>query len=84
MDILAYKSKKPSTGKPHQAVPVIVNDMFKELVRNNKEIAKEMEDKMNREDYLMERNINNQLNKRMNGGDLKLGRKCFLIPFNFR
>lgn len=69
MDILSYKSRQQ--GKRAKLAP-LVNEMFKELIRNNKEISDEMEKKMETEDRFMERDVTNKVRLKM-ATDFKLG-----------
>lgn len=67
MEILSYKNKK---DKPD--LSILVNEMFKELIRNNKEITEDMDSKRNRENVFMERDIRNKVKLKMSK-DLELG-----------
>ncbi|KAI5730658.1 hypothetical protein M8J76_016154 [Diaphorina citri] len=68
VDILSYKSRQQ--GKRAKLAP-LVNEMFKELIRNNKEISDEMEKKMETEDRFMERDVTNKVRLKM-ATDFKL------------
>ncbi|KAL1456437.1 hypothetical protein WDU94_001168 [Cyamophila willieti] len=70
VEILSYKNKNVKKNK--QEVSMMVNDMFRELIRNNKDIGRDMENKLNKENEFMERDIFNKMKLKM-ASDLKLG-----------